>query len=150
MIGQIQMTLNELGLWDILFNGFLRVLLISFGAYAIQSIPGRILKYANTDTSRNIIALIALFSLSYITILCMDYQNILISTEKVKGSLVINYLLTSFFYFLFSVIIYQAVMWKLTAFLHILLEKVTRTKIKEKKVGKVTTYEIEPQEKKKK
>jgi hypothetical protein len=142
VVENISVTLQTLGIKELIFNGLLRIFLISFGAYAIQAIFGRILGLVNSDRGKNLIALFAMCVLSWVVILFLDYSHILVEGDDIilrnitKAQILLGYLFSSVFHFLFSIIFYMLI-WKLYPIWIFILSKIVKKNVDEISVGDV-------------
>ena len=88
-----------------------RVLLIAFASLGVVSVFGRMLEVANSDRSRNAVAIISMIILSLVT----GMQSPPVFSYE--------YFISSFFFFTISVIFYVAVCWRLYPRIDALMDK---------------------------
>ena len=92
----------------------LRAFLIPFAALGVVSIMGRMLEIANSDKSRNVIAVIAMAVFAVLSGGCHGDLSLIITYD---------YIMNSVYYLLISVIIYIALCWRFYPRLDALLDK---------------------------
>ncbi|HEY1406849.1 MAG TPA: hypothetical protein VF857_09585 [Spirochaetota bacterium] len=111
MLNNIQVTLSQLGIFDIVLAALQRIFFIIFGALALVYAAGRYLEILKTDRSKNALGLISMFILSIIVIFWFDYKQVLLTLKFNNLEQFYGYVFSALFHFLFSIVIYAVVCW---------------------------------------
>jgi hypothetical protein len=124
----IQKVLETLGIWNFTLHSLAILALVSFGALAVVYIFGRFLDIAKTDRSKNAIALVTMFFLSFLVVGFIDFKDIMLTFKLTSIAMIVDYGFLVLFHYLFSILFYSVFCFKFFDNCKKILEKLIKPK----------------------